>query len=154
MHAATAITVAGIGLFGVLIGGIITAGANFILAVRRERVEAARDRRSYGLEVKRAARVIMSELPLAQALAKTAVEDRLWWSSDAQVKTDAWQKYGAVIAPELSVAEWSAVAYATVGHLLSFPRGPGKVTDADAGAIATILGLIDKGNDALSPYVL
>jgi hypothetical protein len=62
MDATTAITVACIGLFGVLIGGVITAGANFVLAIRREHVEAKRESHSHAIEVRRASRLIMIEL--------------------------------------------------------------------------------------------
>jgi hypothetical protein len=67
MNATNAITVACIGLFGVLIGGAITAGANFVLAVRRERVEAKKDRLSRAIEVRRASRLIIMELRAAEA---------------------------------------------------------------------------------------
>jgi hypothetical protein len=111
MGAMNAITVACIGLLGVLIGGMITAGANFVLAVRRERVEAERDRRSHAIEIRRAARLIIMELRLGEATAQLYIDKRYWWDhSDIQLKTDAWQKYGDIIAPILSDAEWLAVS--------------------------------------------
>ena len=132
MDAATAITVAGIGLLGVLIGGIITAGANFVLAVRRERVDARRDALSHAIEVKRASRLIIFELLGAEATVKICVEKRhRWVNPHIQLKTEAWQKYSDVIAPALSEIEWLAVskAFAMIQQLLSDPDTTGEITD-------------------------
>jgi hypothetical protein len=156
MDAATTITVAGIGLLGVLIGGIITAGANFVLAVRRERVEAERDHRSHAIEVKRASRLILVELVGAEATTKICVEKRRWWDHpDIQLKTEAWRKYSDVIAPALSDAEWFDVslAFSAIHQLLESPREP-EITDSLAEQIIPMLRDIQKGRLALEPYSL
>jgi hypothetical protein len=57
------------GLVGVIVGGIITAGSSFVLAVRRERADRERDSRALAIEVKRAARLIDMELARVQAVA-------------------------------------------------------------------------------------
>src|ERR1700730_292628 len=162
MNATNAITVACIGLFGVLIGGAITAGANFVLAVRRERVEAKRDRLSRATEVRRASRLIIMELRAAETTATIYVEKRRWWvSSDIQLKTDSWQKYSDVIAPILSDAEWLAVSVAFIAihqlfesrQLFESTRLP-EVTDVDAEQTIPMLRDIQKGRLALEPYAL
>jgi hypothetical protein len=156
MDAATAIIVAGIGLFGVLVGGMITAGANFVLAVRRERVEAQRDRRSNAIEVKRASRLIVLELSGAEVSAKICVEKRRWWvDPNIQLKTEAWRKYGDVLAPALSDAEWRAVsiAFVAVQQLLSNTEITVlEITDTLAAGISIMLRDIQNGRLALEPY--
>jgi hypothetical protein len=156
MDAATAMIVAGIGLFGVLVGGMITAGANFVLAVRRERVEAQRDRRSNAIEVKRASRLIMLELSGAEVTAKICVEERRWWDDpNIDLKTEAWRKYGDLLAPALSDAEWIAVSIAFVNiQRLSHAKITVEITDTLAAQISYHFREIQKGRLALEPYTL
>ena len=42
-----------IGLAGVLIGGVITPGANYILAVRKERANEKKDTRTHQTEIRK-----------------------------------------------------------------------------------------------------
>jgi len=49
-------------LVGVIVGGIITAGSNYLLDRRRERAASQRENRNYAIEIKRAARLIDAEL--------------------------------------------------------------------------------------------
>jgi hypothetical protein len=156
MDAATAITVAAIGLLGVLIGGVITAGANFVLAVRRERVDARRDDRSHAIEVRRASRLIVFELLGAAATVKSCVEKRQWWvTPHIQLKTEAWQKYSDVIAPALSETEWFAVskAFMEIEQILADPDKGEEITDIIAEEwFAPRLQDIQKAVSALGPY--
>jgi len=46
------ITTAVIGLCGVFVGGLITAGANWILAVRKERADAQKEQRTKAIELR------------------------------------------------------------------------------------------------------
>ena len=112
MDPTTAITVAGIGLVGVLIGGLITAGANFILAVRREWAEEAKEHRNDAREVARAARLVLQELISARSSAVGAAKTDNWRRMDIGIKTDAWQKYGPTIAVALTLHEWQEVEMA------------------------------------------
>ena len=157
MDATTAITVALIGLVGVLVGGIITTGADWILAVRREKAGADRDRRNRAIEVKRAARMIGTELFVAMAAAQICVKKKYWWSADVPLKTEEWQRYSKVVAPDLSDTEWNAVVAAFMAvetlRTVGDPRPTGAITEALADKIVPILRDIEKGINALAPYM-
>ena len=63
------ITPAIIGLVGVLVGATITTGANYLLAVRQERADAAKEKSEREVALKTAARLITHEFVWAQAAA-------------------------------------------------------------------------------------
>ena len=50
-----------VGFVGVLVGAVITTGANYLLAVRKEKAEAARDKLFRANELKTAARLIADD---------------------------------------------------------------------------------------------
>ena len=52
------LTVGIFGLVGVLIGGVITAGSTYLLALRSERQRRLKDDQNLRLDLKRAARLI------------------------------------------------------------------------------------------------
>ena len=147
------------GLVGVIVGGIITAGSNYVLAVRRERADRDRDSRASAIEVRRAARLIAVELARAQAVATFAINERRW--IDENLTTEAWQKYAATIAPILSNEAWSDVWLAIValeytegskneylsGVLRDIPI-PDNITEL----ITPKLENIKRGLEALGPY--
>src|SRR2546422_6635775 len=107
----TAIIVAIVALVSTIVGATIGAATNYVLAVRRERADERRDSRDHAIEVKRAARLIDLELKLAQSLADISIEKR-YWVEDAELSTEAWQKYRGTIAPDLSNQAWHAVTIA------------------------------------------
>lgn len=85
----TAIIVAVVAFVSTVLGAIIGALTNYILAVRRERSERERDSRAHVTEVKRAARLIDLELLKAQSLAGVAMNKRYWIPEpDAQISSD------------------------------------------------------------------
>ena len=154
---------ASIALAGTIVGAAIVATTNYALAVRRERADQKRDNRDHAIEVKRAARLIDAELLRAQAAAAICVEKRRWWSADApQLSTDAWQKHGGTIAPDLSDQAWLAinVAIEAVDNLRT-ARGMAvdaglaadAIPDSTAERLAPMLRDVRFGRAALAPLV-
>jgi hypothetical protein len=107
-----------IGLLGVLVGAFITGGANYLLDVRKERAEAAKNRVSRANELKTAARLIANDFLLALTNATNLVERKRWARN---FPLDAWQKNREVLARELRFKDWNAVYLAelTVEQLRS-----------------------------------
>lgn len=97
------------GLLGVIVGGIITTASSYLLQRRGERTDNEREDRNRAIEIKRAARLIDAELLRARAAARIAIKNKHWWIPDAKLKTEAWEKYSAVIAPVLSYGDWVAL---------------------------------------------
>jgi hypothetical protein len=154
MDATTAITMALIGMGGVFVGALITVGANWVFAIRREKVDAEKDRRMHAIEVKKASRLIADELSIAHAAADKCVEQKLWWGADVQLTTEAWRKYRSVITPELSDTDSKTlvVAFQAVDDLRligSIRTGTGPIPHTTAEQIGPILRDISKGLEAL-----
>jgi hypothetical protein len=144
MDPRTAIIVALIGLGGVLVGGLITAGANWVLAVRREKVEAERDRQGRAIEVKRAVRLIAFELDDIKACANIALQQKHWSA-----------KFRGDIAPMLSADNWRevAIAFLAVGALRSVVRDlqPNcKFTNGQIDEITELIQNMEYGKRALA----
>ena len=150
-----------IGLVGVLVGGIISTGANYLLAVRKERAEEARKKLSRANEQKTSARLIESDLSLAFAFASAYVERKPGGSMHiaAEIKFDAWQKDRGVLARELPVGSWNAVKLAAIAaeqfRALAI-RTTGAGYDGEPHASAeldkTMVRIIQSGLEALRPY--
>jgi hypothetical protein len=159
----TAIIVAIVALVSTVVGATIGAAANYVLAVRRERADRERDSRNRAVEVKRAARLIEGELARAEAAAHICVEKRHWWSGDApRLSTEAWQKHGGTIAPDLTDQAWLAVRIAieAVDNIrgardLAVDAGleACAISDAVAEGLAPMLRDITLGCAALAPFV-
>lgn len=158
----TAITVACISLVGVLVGGIITAGSNWILAVRRERTEYWIDRHNHDIEVRRASRLIDRELAIAGAVVSYCMENKQWWRrsvDDMHVKTEDWEKYKDVVASELSDTDWLTVATAflAVANLLVLVGNldqTSEISDEFEKQMPPILRDIQKGSHALASHTV
>jgi hypothetical protein len=152
------------GLVGVLIGALITAGSNYLLERRRERAVSQREFRNYAIERKRAARLIDAELLRSQAAVRISIEQRHWWSEDVpQLLTDAWQKYGGIIARDLSDQAWLEVTVAieAVDNIrrareIAVEAGLGAkpISESTADQLATMLTDIQLGRGALAAFAL
>jgi hypothetical protein len=159
----TAILVAIVALVSTIVGATIGAATNYVLAVRRERADAERDSRNHAIEVKRAARLIDFELAKAQALAAMSIEKRRWVDADdAELSTEAWQKYGGTIAPDLSNRDWHTVtiAFVAVEHIkgsralyIGGDLRERPISDGNAEGVAPMLRHVTLGREALAPFV-
>jgi hypothetical protein len=157
-----------IGVVGVLVGAGITTAANYLLAVRKEKAEAAERRVARAAKLKTVARLITNEFLVAQKAARILVEEKRWapkeikFPLDAswrEFPLDAWQRDRGVIALELPLKEWHAVEMAAfaVERLRDFHLAPGSsddASDAMAERGKPVLGDITVGLEALNPYML
>ena len=102
-----------IGFVGVLIGAVITTGANYLLVVRKEKAEAARDKLFVPTNSKTAARLIADDFFTAQTAVMEFVDNKRWAPAAARnFPLDAWQKNREVLARELPLEDWNAVEIA------------------------------------------
>ena len=148
------------GLVGVIVGGLITAGSNFVLARRQERASTATESRIHAADLKRAARLIDLELLYAQAAAVRFIEKRRWWSEDLELVTESWQQYRAIVAPELSWDDWHGLATAALAvdqmrALQAMARREGllyhTITEDLSANMTPILSDIRLGRGAIAP---
>jgi hypothetical protein len=102
-----------VGLAGVLVGALITGGFNFLVALRKERADAAAERKRHDVEVRRAARLIDDDLHAAAAAARWCVEHKVFPVQQlTTLGTLGWQQYRVVLASELSDIDWQSVTVA------------------------------------------
>jgi len=157
----TAIIVAIVALVSTIVGAAIGAGTTYVLAARRERVDRGIESRNHAIEVKRAARLLDLELNKAKALAELAISKR-YWIADTVLSTEAWEKYGGVIAPDLSNVAWNDVtlAFLAVGHIQGarafYQAGvlhDSPISDNIAGTIAPMVTDVTRGRESLAPFV-
>jgi hypothetical protein len=151
------------GLLGVVVGGLITAGSSYLLDRRRERGDREREGRSHDIEIKRAARLIDAELLHAQAAASLWIEKRRWWIADASpLATEAFQKYGGVIAPHLSDDAWlhllvavDAVEHIKIAHRWASETGvlDKDVSEKTAGEVMPMLSDVKQGRRDIAQLV-
>ena len=95
----------------------------------------------------------------AAALAELSIRKR-YWAAGAVLSTEAWQKYGGVIAPELSDDAWNAltIAFVAVEHIEgsraqyeSSPLRDSPISDNGAKGVAPMLTDVTLGREALAP---
>ena len=98
-----------ISLLGVFVGGLITAGANYILMVRKERTDEAREAANGERELKRAARLVGLELAQARDKWGFAIKLQALWDSDEITKIEAWDAHKTILAEHLSIGDWNAL---------------------------------------------
>jgi hypothetical protein len=144
-----------IGFVGVLVGAVITTGANYLLAVRKEKAEATRDKLFHANELKTAARLIADEFFTAQRAVMEFVDNKRWApGASRNFPLDAWQKDREVLARELSLEDWNAVEIAVLAierfrTVAPVPRS----SDAMAEIGRPLLNDIKAGLEALIPYM-
>jgi hypothetical protein len=156
----TAIIVAIVAFVSTILGACIGAYTNYILAVRRERADTAKDDRAHAIEVKRAARLIDLEFSRALALVEVAYRKR-YWVVEAELSIEAWQKYGSTIAPDLSHPAWAAVitAVQAVEHIkgtralyLSGALCDLPISDKNLEGVDVMQRDVTQGREALAPF--
>jgi hypothetical protein len=156
-----AIIVAIVALVSTIVGATIGAATTYVLATRRERVDRGIESLNHAIEVKRAARLLDLELHKAQGLAELAISRR-YWVADTVLSTEAWEKYGGILAPDLSTVAWNdvSIAFLAVGHIEGarafYQAGvlhASPMSDNIAGAIAPMVTDVTRGRDSLAPFV-
>ena len=99
-----------IGLLGVFVGGLITAGATFILTVRKERTDEAREAANREREVKKAARLVGLELAQANDKWGLAIKLQAFLDAGKIIKTEVWDAHKAILAEHLPIEDWNALS--------------------------------------------
>lgn len=149
------------GLVGVIVGGIITAGSNYLLYQKHEQTERERDSRNHTIEIRRASRLIDADLSRAAAAARICIDKRHWWSPDVRPLTmEGWQQHRGIIATELSDNAWLAVRVAVeavdnlkTGRCIGIELGLSTINDKTVEQIGPMLNDIEAGRLALAPFV-
>jgi hypothetical protein len=125
-----------IGILGVMVGGAITAGANYALAVRKERADRIRDAANSEREVQRAARLVSLELAQAKSQWSLAIQYDVRFDAEEIIKIEAWDAHKAILAEHLPLKDWNALAegFQTISewsHLISTNNRSSKVFGRD-----------------------
>ncbi len=159
----TATIVAIVALVSTFVGATIGAATNYLLAVKREKTGRRIEVRHHAIELKRAARLIDAELMRARSAARICIEERHWWSADVrELSTEAWQKYGDTVAPDLSDEAWFAILAAVEavenirsarGIFIDQRLGAHPISDAIAARLVPMLSDVELGRVALAPLV-
>jgi hypothetical protein len=154
MDPATALTVAAISFIGVLVGGIITAGANFILAVRRERLEEKARERAIKIEVRRASRLILAELFTIQSVVSAALSKHKQIGKYPPLEIRSWQAHKSVLAPIMSNEAWSnmEIAYASISLLIAGIAMPDDPPTDQIPFYPVVVQTIEAATNQLRPY--
>jgi hypothetical protein len=148
--------VAFLGLLGVIIGGLITAGATYFFERRRDQIAERKENRTYLIELKKASRLIDADLLQAQAAAALCIEKRNFWQEE-KLPNEAWPKYSSIIAPILSYADWVKLIQAVIAidHLNgSLSIKDNNISDTAAKGIEPMLRDIRAGRLAIAPLCL
>jgi hypothetical protein len=152
------LTPAIIGLVGVLVGAVISTGANYWLAVRKENAEASKDTLARTIELKTAARLIGHEFYAGRAVTKILVEQKRWVTAEVKLPLVAWEGDKGILARELSLEDWNAVRIGAlaVGHIESLrpvPHTRDILNDSISESAMPIFKDINAAVDALKPYM-
>jgi hypothetical protein len=122
------ITAALIGAGGAIVGGGITSASN--VALERGRAKRANDDAATARtrEIRRVARLVISELDLVRAHLAAALEAETWQDPKAHFSVKCWNELKSALAAELPEDAWEAVmdAYIMIGILIDneFPDAP------------------------------
>lgn len=102
-------------------GAVISTGANYLLAMRKERADAAKDKVLRANELKVAARLIMKDFAAANGSLESLFVLKAWHPGMAgALELVAWQRESGVLAREFSSEDWQAVSRA--GHAVEVFR--------------------------------
>jgi hypothetical protein len=103
---------ASMGLLGVFIGAVITAGSSYLLDRKREIREREREKRERDREIKRAARLLHKEYAHAAALIQVSAQQKRYCVDELDMGVRPFSDHYPVIAPELSLEDWTKISLA------------------------------------------
>lgn len=153
------LTPAIIGLVGVLIGAGIATGTNYLLAVRKEVAEEAKDRLVRATKLKTASRLVLNEFVFAQVAATGIIERQVWLSPHLKFLLGGWEANKEIFALEFSTDDWNAVHSAATAvedlrilHELHDPTGT--FQEDPGGVVSRIKDRLVLGINAVSVYVV
>jgi hypothetical protein len=153
------LTPAIIGFVGVLIGAGITTGTNYLLAVRKEAAEEAKDWLVRATKLKTASRLVLNEFVTAHVAATHIIEKQTWPSQNLKLLPVGWEANKEIFALELSTDDWNAVHWAASGvvdlQILRELHDPtGSFHDDPGGVVSHIDARLVSGINAISIYTV
>ena len=151
------------GLIGVIVGGFITAGANYILAERRANREESREQRKRIAELKRAARLVDEDFNWVLFSIKIVIERKLWLPPVSEPnRLEMWREYRSLLAAETTFDTWKALqdaAQAMEAYQRVSTKAGGEreimreIAAADLAVMEMFKAQLEKGHTALKPYL-
>jgi hypothetical protein len=107
--------VAGIGLAGAVIGGVLTSATTLVV----ERSRRKRDKQAAKQELRQAVRILLEELSRDIAAISHAARMGGTWSAERTLDTHGWESYRDFLAGRLSDRAWmwAATAYSAVDRV-------------------------------------
>jgi hypothetical protein len=146
-------------LAGTIIGGSIVTGGNYYLARMRQQAEDNKEAITRAGELRKACRLIDSELVVVTSEVEVCLRDKRWWPFDEKFTSEAWQQYKSVLAglpyPAWGAALLAANAVHDLRRLAAAPRPteePEVVGEATVKTIIVLQDRIEAGRRALLPY--
>jgi hypothetical protein len=142
-----------IGFGGVLVGSVISTGANWLLVVRKERADQRKETLARANELKTAARLIHGDLALLGAAIDATIRVKIWPSQANEFPMTEWNKHKEVLASELKNEDWNwiLVSVLTVPQLRLLPTGV-PIENEQLDTLRRINAVIDRGMHVLAPY--
>jgi hypothetical protein len=146
-------------LAGTIIGGSIVTGGIYYLARMRQQAEDNKEAITRAGELRKACRLIDSELVVVTSEVEVCLRDKRWWIFDEKFTSEAWQQYKSVLA-DLPYPAWGATLLAVnavhnLRGLAAAPRPteePEVVREPTVKAIIILQDHIEAGRRALLPY--
>jgi hypothetical protein len=146
-----------IGLIGVVIGAAISTGANYLIAVRKEKADERKDNVARAVELKRAARLVENDIAVAVSFCLVVLDKGTFGPRNFSVLSDAWNKEKGILAAGCAYDDWYAVGIAILS--LDHLQGIHTIAHADEEAAGDLVQYFDgalknlrAGRDALRNY--
>ena len=150
------ITTAVIGLCGVFVGGLITAGANWLLAVRKEWADAREKRESEAKELQTVARLVKQDFEHLSSYLSACLKADEWLPITPRALS-AWDNERGVLARALPDDAWKALTRASAAaqvatHAMNATGEARERPKSSAADVELALAHIDAGRAALEPF--
>jgi len=119
-------------LIGVLVGGFISTGVAIVLAIRKERSDAAKEKRQQAAELRKAARLIQYEFTSGESLAS---DQAIKGTIDPKRYLQAWWDHKAMLAASLDYPSWTTLAGAAmdIELMAGLPFDPNRAPESVRG---------------------
>jgi hypothetical protein len=121
-------------LIGVLVGGFISTGATIVLAIRKERSDAAKEKRQRVAELRKAARLIQYEFTSGSETLASA-DQAVRGTIDPKRYLQAWWDHKAMLAASLDYPKWTTLAGAAqdIELMAGLPFDPNRAPESVRG---------------------
>jgi hypothetical protein len=98
------------GLVGVVIGALLTAGSTYLLEIRREEREMAKEDRDRAEELRKAARLVQFDLSSGVVALERSIEGGQFYRLSHDALTEnSWPGVKTIFASALSTQQWNAL---------------------------------------------